>query len=55
LGHALIGVRGTYDRFEYINQKRHAFSALAALIERIVHPSKRVITDIEAERRKRRK
>jgi integrase len=55
LGHALIGVRGTYDRFEYLDQKRHAFAALAALVERIVHPPKRSVADIEAERRKRRK
>jgi hypothetical protein len=36
LGHAIIGVRATYDRFAYLDQKRQAFEALAALIERIV-------------------
>jgi integrase len=38
LGHALGGIRGTYDRFQYISEKRDAFEALAALIERITHP-----------------
>jgi hypothetical protein len=38
LGHALTGVRATYDRFAYLDQKRQAFEALAALIERIVRP-----------------
>ena len=37
LGHALTGVRGTYDRFAYLDQKRQAFEALAALIERITN------------------
>ena len=38
LGHALTGVRGTYDRHSFENEKRHAFEALAAQIERIVRP-----------------
>jgi integrase len=37
LGHVLRGIRGIYDRHEYLNEKRHAFDALAALIERIVN------------------
>jgi integrase len=40
LGHALSGVRATYDRHEFENEKRHAFEALAAQIERIVRPPK---------------
>ncbi|MFL5219942.1 MAG: tyrosine-type recombinase/integrase, partial [Microvirga sp.] len=36
LGHALSGVRGVYDRFAYLEEKRHAFDALARTIERIV-------------------
>jgi hypothetical protein len=36
LGHALTGVRRTYDRHEYETEKRQAFEALAALVERIV-------------------
>jgi integrase len=36
LGHVLPGVRGTYDRHEYLPEKRRAFEALAALVERTV-------------------
>jgi integrase len=38
LGHVLSGIRGTYDRHEYLAEKRRAFAALAALVERIVNP-----------------
>jgi hypothetical protein len=38
LGHVMGGVRGTYDRYAYQAEKTHAFEALAAQIERIVHP-----------------
>jgi integrase len=38
LGHVIGGVRGTYDRHAYLAEKRHAFAALAALVERIVNP-----------------
>jgi integrase len=53
LGHALVGVRGVYDRHEYEAEKRHAFEALAAQIERIVHPPEAKVADM-AEARKRR-
>lgn len=36
LGHVLNGVRGVYDRHAYLEEKRTAFDALAAEIERIV-------------------
>jgi integrase len=39
LGHVLPGIRGTYDRHEYLNEKRHAFEALASLIKRIATPA----------------
>ena len=39
LGHVIGGVRGTYDRHLYLAEKRHAFAALAALVERIVDPT----------------
>jgi hypothetical protein len=32
------GVRGTYDRHAYHDEKKRAFEALAALVERIVNP-----------------
>jgi len=38
LGHVIPGVRGVYDRYEYLEEKRHALKELAALIERIVNP-----------------
>jgi integrase len=38
LGHVIGGVRGVYDRHEYLEEKRFAFEALASLVERIVNP-----------------
>jgi integrase len=38
LGHVISGVRGTYDRHAYFEEKRRAFEALAALVDRIVTP-----------------
>jgi integrase len=43
LGHVLPGIRGTYDRHEYLIEKRRAFEALAALIDRIVNPADNVV------------
>jgi integrase len=39
LGHVMGGVRETYDRHEYFDEKRAAFEALAALISRILNPT----------------
>ena len=36
LGHVILGVRGVYDRHEYLDEKRRAFEALAQLVEGIV-------------------
>ena len=55
LGHALTGVRRVYDRYEYQAEKATAFEALAAQIERIVHPPPVKVADIAAERGKRRR
>jgi integrase len=38
LGHKIAGVRGVYDRHEYIAEKRDALERLAALVERIINP-----------------
>jgi hypothetical protein len=54
LGHALGGVRGTYDRFAYVDEKRKAFEALAALIARIVHRPGTAVSDLASARSKRR-
>ena len=43
LGHTVGGVRGTYDRHAYREEKRLAFEALASLIERIVDPQPNVV------------
>jgi integrase len=43
LGHVLPGVRGTYDRHEYEAEKRHAFEALASLVDRILDPKANVV------------
>jgi integrase len=37
LGHVMGGIRGTYDRYEYFPEKKRAFEALAALVERIIN------------------
>jgi integrase len=38
LGHVMDGVRETYDRYEYLDEKRAAFEALAGLLSMILHP-----------------
>ena len=43
LGHAIPGVRGTYDRHAYFEEKAHALDRLAALVERILDPNANVI------------
>lgn len=42
LGHVIGGVRETYDRYEYLDEKRAAFEALAALVDRILNPASNV-------------
>jgi len=44
LGHVIGGVRGTYDRHAYHEEKRRAFEGLAAQIERIVNPQPNVVS-----------
>ncbi|WP_439925590.1 tyrosine-type recombinase/integrase [Nitrobacter sp. JJSN] len=38
MGHVIGGVRETYDRYEYLEEKRAAFEALAGLLELILNP-----------------
>lgn len=38
MGHVIGGVRETYDRYEYLDEKRAAFEALAGLVELILQP-----------------
>jgi integrase len=42
LGHIIGGVRGVYDKFEYLDEKRAAFDALATLVSRILNPTANV-------------
>jgi integrase len=53
LGHALVGMRATYDRHSFESEKRHAFEALAALITRIVHPPADVVVSIRGAKGRR--
>jgi integrase len=52
LGHVIGGVRGVYDKYEYLPEKRRAFEALAALIERIVNPTARNVASHDERRAK---
>jgi integrase len=51
LGHVIGGVRGTYDRHEYHEEKRLAFEALASLIERIVNSVQADVVQLHGGRR----
>lgn len=55
LGHVMTTIRGTYDRYDYLPQKREAFDKLAAWIERIVNPLPSNIPDLNERRRGRRR
>lgn len=46
LGHALPGVRGVYDHYEYADEKRLALEALAAHVLGVVHPDPRKIVPL---------
>jgi integrase len=43
LAHVIGGVRGIYDRHEFYEEKRAAFEALAAQIDRILQPAANVV------------
>ena len=44
LGHVIGGVRGTYDRHAFLEEKRQAFEMLAAQVNRILQPQKNVVS-----------
>jgi integrase len=52
LGHVIGGVRGVYDRHAYHDEKRHAFDALAAMVDRIVNPPADNVTSLDERRAK---
>jgi integrase len=43
LGHTIGGIRGIYDRHAFYNEKKRAFEALAAQIDRIINPQDNVV------------
>jgi integrase len=50
LGHTIGGVRGTYDRHDYLPEMTHAFEALATEIDRIINPPEGVVTPLRSRR-----
>ena len=38
LGHVIGGIRGVYDRHDFLPQMQHAYDLLASLVERIANP-----------------
>jgi hypothetical protein len=50
LAHTIGGVRGVYDRYAYHKEKKHAFEALAAQVDRIVNPPADVVVPIRRHR-----
>lgn len=46
LGHAVQGVRGTYDRHEYLAEKRDALERLGVAIDRILNPPGANVVDM---------
>jgi hypothetical protein len=47
IGHVKKGVEGTYDRYQYRDEKAEAFAKLADFVERIVYPDANVIVFAE--------
>jgi integrase len=43
LGHVIGGVRGVYDRHDYLDEKRKAFEALAAYVGHVLDPQPNVV------------
>jgi len=52
LGHSIIGVRGTYDRFEFSHEKADALARLAVLIDSIVNPQENVVHMVKRKQRR---
>jgi hypothetical protein len=43
LGHAIGGVKGVYDRWQYREERRIALAKLSALIDSILNPRDNVV------------
>jgi hypothetical protein len=50
LGHALPAIEGTYNRHDYLSEKRDAFAKLAEFVSRILNPADNVVTHPRAQR-----
>jgi len=51
LGHAIPGIHGIYNRYEYANEKADALQRLATLVETILNPpDKTNVVDLAARR-----
>jgi integrase len=50
MGHALPGIEGTYNRFDYAPEKAHALAALAKLIEEILRPAPDKVVSIRTKK-----
>lgn len=50
LGHAIPGVEGVYDRHSYLDEKREALEKLAAMVERILHPTPANVVPLDERR-----
>jgi hypothetical protein len=48
LGHVIPGVGGTYDRYQYADEKRDALARLADLVERILNPAADNVVELRA-------
>jgi integrase len=46
LGHALPAIQATYNKHDFYEEKKKAYEALAALIERIVNPPADNVTEL---------
>jgi len=49
VGHVIGGVRETYDRYEYLDEKRKAFEALASMLDMILNPPADNVVPIRAD------
>jgi integrase len=51
LGHLMPNIRKNYDKHKFYEEKKRAFEALAALIDRTAHPPGGTVTEMRRERR----
>ena len=47
----IAGIRATYDRYSYFDEKKRAFETLASLIARIVDPPTENVVSLDEARK----